>query len=142
MSTVVFENRVRYAETDQQGVVFYGNYVTYQDEAFTSFLDAVGYDQGSMKEQGWDIHAVNLDLDFHQPAEFGDHLENEFRIDSIGTTSFQSEYVARQKGENDLVVEGRVTHVAVNEPQGETVRVPDDFREAVRAFQDVPPDEA
>jgi acyl-CoA thioester hydrolase len=141
MSTVVFENRVRYAETDQQGVVFYGNYVTYQDEAFTSFLDAVGYDQESMRDQGWDIHAVNLDLDFRKSAEFGDVLENEFRIDAIGTSSFQSEYLARRQGEDDPVVEGRVTHVAVDEPQGETVRVPDDFREAVRAFQDVPPDD-
>ncbi|MDY7082277.1 MAG: acyl-CoA thioesterase, partial [Halobacteria archaeon] len=31
----VYENRVRFSETDMQGVVFYGNYVSFQDQAVT-----------------------------------------------------------------------------------------------------------
>jgi acyl-CoA thioester hydrolase len=142
MADVVFENRVRYAETDQQGVVFYANYVVYQDEALTSYLKALGYDQGTMVEEGWDLHAVNLDMDYRDSAVFGDVLENEFRVDAFGTTSFESEYRARRKGEEDPVVEARVTHVAVDEPQGEVVPVPESFRETVREFQDVPPTSA
>ena len=35
----VWENRVRFEETDLQGVVFYGNYVTYQDETVYGISD-------------------------------------------------------------------------------------------------------
>jgi acyl-CoA thioester hydrolase len=39
----VWTNRVRAAETDLQQVVFYGEYVTYQDETATEFLREIGY---------------------------------------------------------------------------------------------------
>jgi acyl-CoA thioester hydrolase len=136
----VYENRARFAETDQQGIVFYGEYVTFQDEAFNGYLRAIDYGYDEMLADGWDIHVVNLELDFRAPARFGDVIHHGFRVERIGDSSFRSRSRARLE-DGTVLAEGTVTHVAVDE-DGETIRVPAAFREAVRAFQEEPPEEA
>ncbi|MEF8840363.1 MAG: acyl-CoA thioesterase [Haloarculaceae archaeon] len=134
----VFENRVRFAETDAQGIVFYGEYLTFMDEAFSAFVEAVGYPYGSFEERGWDIHVVNVDIDYHASAEFADELVNGMRVSAIRHSSIEFDWVCRHR-DGGHVASGGVTHVAVD-GDGETVRVPDGFREAVVEFQEVPPD--
>lgn len=134
----VFENRVRFAETDAQGIVFYGEYLTFMDEAFSAFVEAVGYPYGSFEARGWDIHVVHAEVDYHAPAEFADELVNGMRVSAIRRSSIEFDWVCRQR-DGERVASGSVVHVAVDE-NGETVRVPDEFRDAVVEFQEVPPD--
>lgn len=134
----VYTNTVRFEETDAQGVVFYGNYVTFQDEAFTAYLEAIGYPYQSLREADWDVHVVHVDLDYREPAEFRDTLHNATRIDAIRESSLEFEYECRND-DGDVVAEGGLVHVAVDET-GEPTRVPDAFRDAAVAFQDEPPD--
>jgi acyl-CoA thioester hydrolase len=134
-----FENDVRFEETDAQGIVFYGNYVTYQDETFTEYLDAIGYEYATFADRGWDVHVVNVELDYRGSAEFRDRLVNSMRISSIRDSSLTFEYQCRRKDDGEVLAEGTVTHVAVGD-DGSPTRVPDDFREAVIEFQDEPPE--
>jgi acyl-CoA thioester hydrolase len=135
----VYENRVRFAETDQQGVVFYGEYVTYQDEAMSAFLRAIGYGYATMTEREWDIHVANVDLDYRAPARFEDTIVNAIRVQSIGHTSMTFEYRARRMDDDTVLVDGTVTHVAVDE-SGTPTRIPNEFRDSVVSFQDEPPE--
>ncbi len=137
----VYENRVRFEETDMQGVVFYGNYVTYQDETFSAFLRAAGYGYDRLSASGWDVHVVNVDMDFRAGATFEDELVHSMRADRIGESSMTFGYRARRSDDGTAVASGSVTHVAVEEETGEPIRVPEGFREAIRAFQDEPPEE-
>ena len=132
---VVYENRVRFAETDQQGIVFYGEYVTYQDEAVTAFLRELGYDYDAIRAADWDIHVVSTSLDYRSPARFEDVLVNEVRVAEIGEASIEFEYRARRQADDELVVEGSVIHVAVDANTGEPTRVPDSFRDAVATLE-------
>ena len=138
----VWENRVRFEETDGQGIVFYGNYVTYQDETFAQFLREIGYDYHSLAAAGWDIHVVHVDLDYRDSAEFDDWLVNGMRIGAIRTSSMDFEYVCRNQSDGAVIAAGSVTHVAVDSDTGETTRVPDEFREAVENYQEEPPEPA
>ncbi|MFB6084872.1 MAG: acyl-CoA thioesterase [Halorientalis sp.] len=138
---VVWENRVRFEETDMQGVVFYANYVTFQDETFSAFLRAVGYSYEDVEDAGWDVHVVNVDMDYRGQATFADDLVHGYRIERIGESSMTGEYVARHADDEDLLAEGTVTHVAVDGETGDPTRIPDAFREAVVAFQETPPDQ-
>ncbi|WP_435196076.1 acyl-CoA thioesterase [Natronomonas sp. EA1] len=126
---LTYTNRVRFAETDKQGIVFYGNYVTYQDEAVNGYLREV-YPYDSF--EGWDIHVVNVDLSYRTTASFEDELENRVGVAEIGESSITFEYECSRDGQ--VVAEGTVTHVAVDE-EGRPTRVPDDFRAAVDAFE-------
>jgi acyl-CoA thioester hydrolase len=135
----IWENRVRFEETDMQGVVFYGNYITFQDETFSQFFREIDYDYTEIEE--WGVHTVNVDMDYRGRATFADELVHGFRVERIGDSSMTSEYAAYREADGTLIAEGTVTHVAVDEDTGETVHIPEEFREAVRAFQDEPPHE-
>lgn len=135
----VYENDVRFEETDAQGIVFYGNYVTYQDEAFTEYLDAIGFGYESFQDRNWDVHVVNVELDYRGSAEFRDKLVNAVRISSISESSLTFEYECRRNADDEVLAVGSVTHVAVDET-GTPTRVPDEFRKAVVEFQDEPPE--
>ena len=135
----VFENTVRFEETDAQGIVFYGNYVTFQDETFNGYMDAVGYPYEETRKGEWDVHVVNVELDYRAPAEFRDRLVNAMRATAIRRSSIEFDYQCRRAGDGEVLVEGNVTHVAVDQ-DGVPMRIPDAFREAVVEFQDEPPD--
>jgi acyl-CoA thioester hydrolase len=134
----VYENRVRYAETDAQAIVFYGEYVTFQDEAFSEFLRQLEFPYAELEERGLDFHVVHTEVDYHSFAEFDDVLRNGFRVTAIRESSADFEWVCRQAEDDRIVASGAITHVAVGD-DGPT-RVPDDVREAVVAFQDEPPE--
>ncbi|WP_265110445.1 acyl-CoA thioesterase [Halosolutus halophilus] len=131
----VFENRVRFAETDQQGIVFYGEYFTFQDETVSEFFREIGYTFQDMVDRGWQTHVANTELNYYEAAEFGDVVVNEMRVVEFGTASFTSEYRARRRDDGQLLADGTVTHVAVDLETEETTRVPDAFRDAVAEFQ-------
>lgn len=135
----VYENTVRFEETDAQGIVFYGNYVTYQDEAFTAYLAEIGYPYQEFEDSGWDVHVVNIELDYRGSAEFRDRLVNGVRISAINESSIEFEYECRRADDDEVLVEGTLTHVAVGE-DGSPTRVPQAFRDAVVEFQATPPD--
>jgi acyl-CoA thioester hydrolase len=137
----VWENQVRFAETDAQSVVFYGEYVTYQDETFSQYLREIDYDYHQLEDAGWDIHVVHVDVDYRAPAEFDDWLVNGIRVDRIGESAIDFSWICRHRDSGETVAEGGLTHVAVDE-SGEPRRVPDAFREAVADFQDEPPESA
>jgi acyl-CoA thioester hydrolase len=134
----VWENRVRYAETDAQGIVFYGEYVTYQDETFSEFLRTIDYPYEDLETLGIDFHVVHTELDYHSFAEFDDELRNGFRVAAVRESSADFEWVCRAAADDRVVASGEITHVAVGD-DGPT-RIPDAFRDAVVAFQDEPPE--
>lgn len=135
----VYDNRVRFAETDAQGVVFYGEYVTYQDEAFSQFLREVGLPWDGLEDDGVDFHVVHTEVDYHATAGFGDELTNGVRVERIGDSSVDLAWACRRREDGGVVASGAMSHVVVDGVAGEPTRVPDSFRDAVAEFQDVPP---
>ncbi|ELY94326.1 thioesterase superfamily protein [Natrialba chahannaoensis JCM 10990] len=105
----VFENRVRFAETDLQGIVFYGEYFTFQDEAISAYLRDLEYGYEEMVDDGWQIHVVNAELNYRDGAQFGDRLVNEARVVELGNSSVTFEYRVRRVGRD----EGRREHAAL-----------------------------
>lgn len=129
----VWETRVRFAETDAQGVVFFGEYLTYLDETFAAFLEAMGCPYDQLVEEGWETHVVNVDLDYHGAARFPDGLTCGCRVATVGEKSVTFEWRCRR--DEETLASGTVTHVAVAADGSGSVRVPDSFREAVATFQ-------
>jgi len=129
----VYENTVRFEETDAQGIVFYGNYVTYQDEAITAFVGELGYDLDDLSSWGWKPQVVGLDLNYHESATFHDELVNAVEVRTIGETSVEYGYECRRKADDAVLVDGTVTHVILG-PDNSPMRVPEEFREAVAAL--------
>ena len=131
----VFENRVRFAETDKQGIVFYGEYFTFQDETVSEFFRQIEYSYEQMEADNWQVHVVNTELNYRAATEFGDRLVNEIRIVEMGTSSFTFDYRVKRLEDEQLLADGNVTQVAVDLETERPIAVPDEFRDAVASFQ-------
>lgn len=67
--------KVRYAETDQMGVVHHGNYAQYLEIARLDWLQQLGISYKTMEEEGIMLPVYELILRFKKPAKFDDLLK-------------------------------------------------------------------
>ena len=72
--------KVRYAETDQMGVVHHGNYPQYLEIARLSWLSSLGISYKSMEEEGIMLPVFELNLKYHKPVTFDEKIRLETRL--------------------------------------------------------------
>ncbi|GAB2455959.1 acyl-CoA thioesterase [Jatrophihabitans fulvus] len=88
--TTVWRAPVRYAEADQQGVVFNAHYLLWCDEAMGAFCSGRGLD--AMVEQ---VRLKTSTLTWTSPARWGETVEVDARCDDVGRTSLTMRFVVR-----------------------------------------------
>ncbi|MBP3943265.1 acyl-CoA thioesterase [Sphingobacteriaceae bacterium WQ 2009] len=66
--------RVRYAETDQMGYVYYGNYASYYEVARTEMLRTTGYSYKELEELGVMMPVLEMKCKYIKPARYDDLL--------------------------------------------------------------------
>jgi acyl-CoA thioester hydrolase len=125
MSTV----RVRYAETDRMGVVYYANYFVWFEVARTDLLRTLGWTYREMEDTGVMLPVIEAHCDYRRPARYDDEVEvrTEGRITSAVRMEFQ--YDVRVKGEETPSAVGRTVHAAVGR-DGRPCRLPARIRES------------
>ncbi|AWI27116.1 acyl-CoA thioesterase [Flavobacterium pallidum] len=74
MRTHQIEVRVRYAETDQMGVVYHGNYAQYFEMGRVEWLRNLGISYKWMEENGIMLPVVSLTMNYKKPAKYDDLL--------------------------------------------------------------------
>ena len=122
----VWSAPVRYAECDQQGIVFNAHYLAYADEAVTYLLEQYGTAYDAILQRGLDTSVVASELQWSSPARWGDVVEVDGAVERIGRTSFTIALTIRV-GERDCC-RVRTTYVLVDADRAPTP-VPDDLRE-------------
>jgi acyl-CoA thioester hydrolase len=131
-----FPLKVRHADTDAQGHVFFGNYFTFFDEAATGYLETIGMPFQKLVEMGLDFYYVDAHCQYKGSARSGEMLQVDARVARIGNTSFTFECaIYRQANPGEPIATGQVTAVVVNPKTREPVRVPDEVRQAVAKFE-------
>ena len=74
MKEYQFSVRVRYAETDQMGVVYHGNYAQYFEMGRVEWLRNMGLSYKWMEENGIMLPVVSLTINYKKPARYDDLL--------------------------------------------------------------------
>lgn len=74
MKDYQFQVRVRYAETDQMGVVYHGNYAQYFEMGRVEWLRSLGVSYKWMEENGVMLPVVALQMNYKKPAYYDDLL--------------------------------------------------------------------
>lgn len=64
--------RIRYAETDQMGYVYYGNYASFYEVARTEMLRSTGFSYKELEEMGVMMPVMDLTCKYYQPARYDD----------------------------------------------------------------------
>lgn len=106
--------RVRWAECDLQGIVFYAHYLAYFDIAITElYRDAIG-SWGALAEYDADVVVAEAGVRYRASARFDDEIEIVASIRQLGTTSVVTEISIAREIDDELLVEGELRHVFVD----------------------------
>jgi len=107
--------RVRYAETDQMGVVYYANFFVWFEIGRVELLRQLGFHYKQMElEDDCHFPVVEANCRYKSPARYDDELLLETRILGMRRTVLKFGYRLSRPADGKLLAEGETTHVPVN----------------------------
>ena len=124
----------RFAEIDQQGVVFNGHYLTWFDEACTAFFDHVGVSYPALMTRGLDVQVVHAEIDFRTPIRWRDVVGVGVACAAVGTTSLTLTFDVFRVGDDGVrvsAVRGRNVYVVLSTQDWTKRAIPDELRAAL-----------
>jgi acyl-CoA thioester hydrolase len=127
--------RVRFAETDSQGHVFFGNYLTYFDEALTQYQHAIGCTYQDVLALGLDYVYRHAECEYVSRAFFEQTLNVHAHASHIGNTSITFEFAAFNAADDELVTTGKIVAVVIDPATKRPARVPEALRAAVAKYE-------
>lgn len=127
---VTYVRKVRYSDTDAQGIVFNGNYAVYFDDTLTDLFDLVGYPWGEVE-----VVLGRMEIDYRSVARLGETLVTGARVERIGNTSMTIRFTTWEQSTDRMVAEAKQIQVVVSGEDFRPVFVPDDLVAAVEAVQ-------
>lgn len=106
--------RVRYAETDQMGVVYHANYLVWFEIGRVEYIRQLGLDYKSMeREEGCGIAVVDVSARYRSPARYDDELIIETRLLAARGPVIRFGYRIVRVADKSLLCEGETVHVVV-----------------------------
>ena len=107
--------RVRYAETDQMGVVYHANYLMWFEVGRVEMLRSLGFEYKQMEvEDGIGIAVVEVSARYRSPARFDDELIVRTSVRAVRSLIIKFGYQILRAADGVLLCEGETTHVVVN----------------------------
>ncbi len=128
---VTIEYRVPYADTDQMGVVYYGNYLTLFERARNELMRKCGYTYRECEEEGWMLPVIHAELDYKSPARYDDLLEITASVRALKGVRMEIACIVRRKGEEMVLVEGFTRHCFVSSATFRPVPPPQRFLDCI-----------
>ncbi len=125
--------RVRYAETDQMGYVYYGHYAAYFEVARVEMLRSLGFSYKILEEEGVILPVLNYSIKYIRPAYYDDLLKIKTFIKDIPTARIRFDYETFNEKE-ELINIAETTLVFVNKKTGRPSSPPTDLLEVMRKF--------
>lgn len=124
--------KVRYAETDAQGVVYHGNYAVWFEVGRTDYCESAGYPYPRMEAEGTFIVVTELRARYRRSARYGDTVSVRTRFGGMRSRACTFLYeVALPDG--TLCAEGETHHLFLDR-QGRPTPIPEGVRRAFEAF--------
>lgn len=115
--------RVRYAETDQMGVVYHGNYAQYFEMGRVEWLRNLGVSYKWMEENGVMLPVVTLTMNYKRPAKYDDLLTIKTIFKSQTSVKIEFDYEIYNEA-GDLLTTGYSMLVFVDIKTGKPVFPP------------------
>jgi acyl-CoA thioester hydrolase len=119
--------RVRYAETDRMGVVYYSNYLVWFEVGRTEWLRASGWSYRDMEADGVALPVIEAHCEYRQPARYDDEIEIVTRATLLTAVRVRFDYDAVRRQDGALVAAGYTVHAALDR-SGRPCRLPERVR--------------
>jgi acyl-CoA thioester hydrolase len=137
--------RVRYAETDKMGVVYYANYLVWFEIARVELLRQLGFDYKKMEvDEDLMLPVVDVSCRYKSPAVYDDVIVIEMRVAALRSSMIKFAYdvyrASQPAADGSLTVDkllafGETTHVIVGYGMQKTI-LPEKYAKVIRATMD------
>lgn len=121
------EKRIYYHDTDAGGIVYYGNYLKYLEEARTEFLENKGLGVGAFRERGLIYAVTKCSISYRSPARYGDTLICDAKLTKATAAQLIFEQTIHHQQSKTLIVEAEVTLVCLTKDFKPT-QIPEDLK--------------
>lgn len=125
------EVRVRFAETDAQGIAHHANYLVWFEVARVEFLERFAGGYQRLRDTGVEALVLEAHVRFQTPAVFDDRLRVHARCLELRGARFRFEYAIERSG--TLIADGWTAHATVDAGTLRPTRVPEWLRAAIAA---------
>jgi acyl-CoA thioester hydrolase len=107
--------RVRYAETDQMGVVYHANYFVWFEVGRVEFLRQLGFSYREMEQNdGCCIAVVDARCRYKAPARYDDEVLIRTHLRNVRESLVHFRYELVRISDGVLLAEGETTHIVVD----------------------------
>ncbi len=119
--------RVRYAETDKMGVVYYANYFVWFEVARADLLRTSGWSYRDMEADGVSLPVIEARCEYRQGARYDDEVEVRTTGHLLSPVRVAFDYEVVRSSDGARLAEGRTVHAALD-PAGRPCRLPERAR--------------
>ena len=125
--------RVRYAETDQMGYVYYGNYAQYYEVGRVEAMRQLGLSYKAMELSGVMMPVLSFSIKYIKPAFYDDVLTIKTSIKEMPSLRIVFNYETYNQ-EGLLLNVGETTLVFVDKVKNKTCMPPEAFQKTLKTF--------
>ncbi|MEW6723494.1 MAG: thioesterase family protein [Bacillota bacterium] len=105
---------VRYAETDQMGVVYYANYLVWFEVGRTELFRALGLTYRRLEELGLLAPAIEAHVWYHHSARYDDQLVVRTALVEAGVVRYRFRYEVVRSADGALLATGETAHTFID----------------------------
>jgi acyl-CoA thioester hydrolase len=118
------ELRVRYAETDQMGVVYHANYLAWCEVGRTELIRQRGRSYAEIEKLGVGLAVSDATLRFHAPARYDDRIRVTTSLNDVRSRAMRFDYVISNAELGTKLVTASTTLIGLDR-EGRIARLPD-----------------
>ena len=118
---------VRYAETDQMGIVHHSHYVVWMEEGRSEYMRRNGLDYVAVEQSGLALAVTEINVRYLAPAHYNERVTVRTRIDSLRSRALTFGYEILNADTQQRLVVGSVKLMLIDR-QGQVVSLPDSFQ--------------
>jgi acyl-CoA thioester hydrolase len=115
--------RVRYAETDKMGVVYYANYFVWFEVGRTDLLRQAGWSYREMEVEGFALPVIEAHCEYRQSARYDEELDIRTEGSLLSPIRVQFAYEVVRVGDGLVLAAGRTVHASLD-GNGRPCRLP------------------
>ena len=119
--------RVRYAETDQMGVVYYANYFVWFEIGRTDLLRSAGWSYREMEADGYTLPVIDAQCAYRESAKYDEELEVRTTGALMSPVRVQFSYEVVRPADQKTLATGSTVHATLDRA-GRPCRVPERVR--------------
>lgn len=100
----------RYSDTDQMGIIYHANYLSYFEVARTNFFKNLGYSYRKLEDEGILLPVISASCNYKHAIKFGDKIIIKVSIEYIKRIKLAFNYKIYRKRDEKLMATGQTEH--------------------------------